>query len=97
VFPNQPLLLAGSLVLALVAGMGVMFASDKLRPCFYERSQLREATGLPILGVVSLVVSDQMKLAQRQDLTRLATMVGAMSAAYFVLVVAGHLLTRTVG
>ncbi|HTY04663.1 MAG TPA: XrtA system polysaccharide chain length determinant [Rhodocyclaceae bacterium] len=97
VFPNRLLLLSLSLLLALGAGMGVMVASDRLRPCFYERSQLREVTGLPILGVVSLAVNDQMRVAQKQDLTRMAKMAGAMSAGYLVIVVAGHLLTRTVG
>jgi polysaccharide chain length determinant protein (PEP-CTERM system associated) len=97
VFPNRPLFLIGSIVLALLAGFGVMFASDQLRPCFYERSQLRDVTGLPILGVVSLVVNDQMKAARRQDFIKLAKAIGGMSATYFTLVVAGYLLTRTVG
>lgn len=97
VFPNRVLFLAGSLFLALLAGFGVMFASDQLRPCFYERSQLREMTGLPVLGVVSSVANDQTKMAQRQDLTQLGKAVGAMLATYFVLVVAGYMLTRAVG
>jgi len=97
VFPNRALLLAGSIILALLVGAGVMFASNELRPCIYDRSQLREVTGLPVLGVVSLVVSDQIKLAQKQDLMRLGKVTGAMSAAYLLLLVVAVLFTKTAG
>lgn len=95
VFPNRPLLLVASIVLALFAGAGVMFASKEIRPCFYDRSQLREFTGLPVLGVVSLVVSDQMRLESRVDLKRLGKVAVGLAGVYLLFIIAAVLLTRT--
>ena len=94
VFPDRLLLLAGSLIAALVAGIGVMFASKELRTCIYDRSQLREIAGLPILGVVSLVLSDKMRIERSQDLKRLAKAAGGLFGAYLLFVVVAVLMSR---
>lgn len=94
VFPNRPLFLIISLVLAIVAGIGVMFAAKEMRPCFYDRQHLRTVTGLPVLGVVSLVVSEKMRLDRKRDLLRFSKSALGMAAVYVSLVVALALLTR---
>jgi polysaccharide chain length determinant protein (PEP-CTERM system associated) len=94
VFPNRPLLLAISLLLAIVSGAGVMFVSKEMRPAIFDRQQLRAMTGLPVLGVVSLVVSDAMRLEKRRDTRRLAKTAVGLVAAYASFVVAMVLLTR---
>jgi polysaccharide chain length determinant protein (PEP-CTERM system associated) len=94
VFPNRPLLLIVSLLMALAAGAGIMFVSKEVRPCVYDRQQLRAATGLPILGVVSLVPSDQSRTANKRDMRRLAKAAGGLLAAYSLFVAAMVMLTR---
>jgi polysaccharide chain length determinant protein (PEP-CTERM system associated) len=97
VFPNRPLLLLVSLLMALAAGAAVMFVSKEVRPCVYDRQQLRTLTGLPILGVVSLVVSDEARTATKRDLRKLATAAGGLLAVYTVFVATMVMLTRAAG
>jgi polysaccharide chain length determinant protein (PEP-CTERM system associated) len=94
VFPNRPLLLIASILGALLAGALVMFASKEVRPCIYDRQQLRATTGLPVLGVVSLVVSNDMRDEAKKDLRRLGKVAGGLLAAYSVLIAAMAMLTR---
>jgi polysaccharide chain length determinant protein (PEP-CTERM system associated) len=94
VFPNRPMMLSLSLILAIVAGAGVMFAAKEMRPCIFDRQQLRAMTGLPVLGVVSLVVSDEMRIERRRDLRRLARTAVGLAATYAAFVIAMFWLTR---
>lgn len=94
VFPNRVLLIVGSFLGALFAGLGVMFISKEMRPCIYDRNQLRTVTGLPILGVVSLVVNDRMRAEVRTDLGKLLKAGGGMLAAYCVLIALLATLTK---
>lgn len=94
VSPNQPLLLTLSFLLALAAGGVAMFVSKEMRPCIYDRQQLRTATGLPVLGVVSLVDSDQLKAGRKRDLRRLTTVAGGLFAVYSLLIATLFLVTR---
>ena len=94
VSPNRPVLLAGSLLLSILAGLGTMFLSSELRPSIYDRTKLREVTGLPILGVVSLVVSDQMKLARRKELKRFAVTAAGLFVTYSLFVVIMMFMTQ---
>jgi polysaccharide chain length determinant protein (PEP-CTERM system associated) len=86
VSPNRLVLLAGSLLLSIVVALGTMFLSSELRPGIYDRAQLREATGLPILGVVSLVVSDQMKSENQKDLKKFAITAAGLFVSYSLFV-----------
>jgi hypothetical protein len=52
--PNRPQLLAIVLFAGLGGGGGLAFLLSQLRPVFYTPDTLREATGLPVLGAVSL-------------------------------------------
>jgi polysaccharide chain length determinant protein (PEP-CTERM system associated) len=70
VMPNRRLLLPLVLLLSLAAGIGAAFIAHESRPTFSDRRSLAEATGLPILGAVSLVVSPSAKLATKASLTR---------------------------
>lgn len=81
VSPNRILLMAGALVAAIAAGLGVAFAASQLRPTFGEASELRQATGLPLLGVVSGLQTDAERRRTRASAFRF---VGA-SASLLVL------------
>jgi polysaccharide chain length determinant protein (PEP-CTERM system associated) len=75
--PDRPLLLTGT----AVAGVGLAFALalllQQLNPVFVSRRELREITGLPVLGTVSLVESElDRSIARRRTLA-----FGGMAAA----------------
>ncbi|MDR2112054.1 MAG: chain length-determining protein [Candidatus Accumulibacter sp.] len=57
VSPNRLLLLPMTLVLALGGGLFSPFVASQFRPVFFDARALREMTGLPLLGVVSIKLS----------------------------------------
>lgn len=97
IFPNRVLLLIASLVLALVAGAMVMFVSKEVRPCIYNRQQLRTTTELPILGVVSFVGSNQTRSESKRNSAKFAMAAGGVSVTYLLFVVAIWILTKPAG
>lgn len=58
VAPNRYLLVTIAMVVALIGGLFASFAASQLRPVFFDPGELRTKTELPILGVVSRVISD---------------------------------------
>ena len=67
--PMRLLFLAGVLVVALAAGMGWSYLRFMLHPTFFRLNQVREKTGLPILGTVSLYISPEYKTRRRIQMT----------------------------
>ena len=65
VWPDRRVLVPAALLLALVAGVGAAYVASQARPTFYDGRSLREASGLPLLGVVSLIMSEPQRLAAR--------------------------------
>lgn len=63
--PNRPLLVTAVLFGALGAGIGAAWLLAQLRPCFYTRDQLVADLGLPVLGTVSMIWSNQQIAARR--------------------------------
>lgn len=77
VAPNRVLLLPLALVAALGAGLGIAFLMSQIRPVFFDGNVLRNVTGLPLLGVVTMIESDALKRRERRSLKRfLAAVVG---------------------
>lgn len=52
--PNRLMLFSIVFVLALVSGIGGSFLISQLQPTFFTQSSLREFSGFPILGTVSM-------------------------------------------
>ncbi len=84
VAPNRLLLLPLTLLAALGVGLFSSFAASQVRPTFFEPRSLREITGLPVLGVVSLIVSPAMKQKRRKDMVRFISVLSALVMAYAV-------------
>lgn len=59
--PNRPRLFSIVLLGALLAGIAGAFLMSQIRPTFLSISDLREATGLPILGSVAMNWTDHEK------------------------------------
>ena len=72
VFPNRVVVgLLGALI-AVGAGLGAAFGLSKLRPLVDSVERLKELSGRPVLGSVSLKVSAITQRDERQSLIRLA-------------------------
>lgn len=54
VAPNRPLLIVGSLIVALAAGVGIAYLLHLLQPVFVSTRQLGAVTGLTVLGSVGM-------------------------------------------
>ena len=85
VAPNRLLLFPIALVAALAAGLFTAFAATQLRPTFGDANDLRLRTGLPLLGVVTLLTTEGDRKRSRGSLLRFA---GA-SGGLLLLMVAG--------
>jgi hypothetical protein len=82
VSPNRLLLLAGAFVAALSAGVVTAFAGSQLRPVFDSANELRIKTGLPLLGVISRVVNEDVARAERRDVYRFVAGSGGLIALF---------------
>jgi polysaccharide chain length determinant protein (PEP-CTERM system associated) len=78
VSPNRGLLLAGVLIASLGAGAGIAFLRDQIRPTFYDLRSLRNATGMPLFGAVSMIADD----AGRRLARRSAIVFSSAAAGY---------------
>ncbi|MEO8855598.1 MAG: chain length-determining protein, partial [Burkholderiaceae bacterium] len=91
VAPNRLLLLPVALVAALGAGLGIAFVLSQLKAVFFDARAVRNTIGLPILGVVTLVLTDAARARERRDLKRFGLassgLVGVFIAAVVVLTV----------
>lgn len=68
VSPDRVLLFPLALLGALAAGLFAALAASRLWPTFVDSRALREATGLPVLGTVSMLVSPARKRSERRRL-----------------------------
>ncbi len=83
--PNRMLLLPLAGLVGLAAGFALTFLISQLRPAFSDGRILREVTGLPVLGTVSMLRTPERTRARRTGLlaftTGLAAYAGAFGAA----------------
>ncbi|MDE2629105.1 MAG: chain length-determining protein, partial [Burkholderiales bacterium] len=88
VSPNRLLLVPLAMIAALGAGLFTAFAASQLRPVFHKASELREKFGLPMLGVVSLVLSDADRRRERLDTVRFIATSGTLLVGFAAVLVA---------
>jgi len=72
VAPNRLALLPGALLAGLGAGLALSLLLSQIRPAVYDSNELRNFTGLPVLGVVSLRMDAAVKRRDRNSLFRFA-------------------------
>jgi len=73
-----------ALLVALAAGLFVPFAASQIRPVFFNARDLRESTGLPLLGTVSRKVGEVEKLKEKRDFRRFVAAFVSLVGAYGV-------------
>jgi len=88
VSPNRLLLLPAAFLAALGAGLLTAFVASQLRPVFLRPIDLREKIGLPVLGIVSLVLSDLDERRERFDRVRFLAASGMLFAVFLAVLVA---------
>lgn len=76
--PRRLLLVLGALAGALALGGAVAVLRAQLHPVLYSKSGLAAATGLPVLGTVTLSRSDRELLDRRRDILYYASALAAM-------------------
>ena len=88
VSPNRMILLPIAMVLSLAAGLFTAFAASQLRPVFHSLGELRAKVEFPLLGVVSLVISDTDVRRERGDLLRFLLTSGGLAGTFAVALIA---------
>lgn len=66
--PNRIMLFSGLLAGALAAGIAFAFLMSKIRPTFLSQNELRNETGLPILGTVTMIWTKQEQQRRKKRL-----------------------------
>jgi polysaccharide chain length determinant protein (PEP-CTERM system associated) len=94
VAPNRFLLLPGVLLGALAAGLGFAFVASQLRPTFTSAEDLRQGTGLPLLGVVTMLITDEDRRRDRISLMRFVAASGSLVALFAAGLIAMSFMSR---
>jgi len=94
VSPNRLLLLPMALVAALGAGLFFAFVAAQIRPTFSDADTLRLRTGLPLLGVVSLLTTEDDRRRERGGLVRFVSASGGLVGLFIAGLIAMTLMNR---
>ncbi|MES2353881.1 MAG: XrtA system polysaccharide chain length determinant [Pseudomonadota bacterium] len=80
--PNRPFLLSMVLLGGIAGGIGLAFVLSQIKPTFTDRKSLREATGLPILGGVSMIWTAQESKKRKKNFATWAASYFGLVATY---------------
>jgi polysaccharide chain length determinant protein (PEP-CTERM system associated) len=94
VSPNRLLLVPAAFLIAIAAGLLAAFVASQLRPVYRRAFELRQKVGLPVLGVVTLVLSDLDKRHERLDRMRFLGASGVLFAVFIAVMVATTIAAR---
>jgi len=70
------------MVLGISAAIGLAFVLSEIRPVIYESNTLRDITGLPVFGVVSRIITDEIKKKERIEYSGYSSAFMILIAAY---------------
>lgn len=85
--PNRPLLLLGVLVVGLGAGVAAAYALGQLKSGFATPQKLERAFDLPVIGSISLTMSDAVRAAEKRRLKQFAGACAGLGAMFVILLV----------
>jgi polysaccharide chain length determinant protein (PEP-CTERM system associated) len=94
VSPNRLLLLPAVLFASLALGVAFAFAAVQIRPTFGHADELRQKTGLPLLGVVSALVNDADRRRERASMFRFVTASGGLVGIFVAGLIAMIVMNR---
>lgn len=93
VSPDRLMMLPIVIAAALGAGLFTAFAASQLRPVFHKATELRQKVALPLLGVVSMVLSDSERRRDRSDKARFIAASGTLLGAFVIALIATTILS----
>ncbi|GGZ09033.1 XrtA system polysaccharide chain length determinant [Pseudoduganella plicata] len=80
--PNRLRLYSIVLLVALVAGLGAALLMSQVRPTFLSQRSLRDITGIPVLGAISMNWTDTQKVKRRRRLIGFGMAILSLASAY---------------
>ncbi len=83
--PNRPLLLFGVLIAGIGAGVAAAWGLSQLKSTFATPQKLERAFDMPVIGAISLTVSDAAKVIERRRLKQFAGASAALGAMLVIL------------
>lgn len=83
--PNRTMLLTGVMLGAIAAGVGIAFAKSQLANVYTTTQQLARASGLPVLGSISEVITADLRAIRRKQLMYFSSAAVALPSAYMLL------------
>ena len=83
--PNRPLLLLGVLVAGIGAGVAAAYALGQLKSSFATPQKLERAFDLPVIGSISLTVSDAARAFEARRLKQFAGASAGLGAIFVIL------------
>ena len=83
--PNRPLLLLGVLIVGLGAGVAGAYALGQLKSSFATPQKLERAFDLPVIGSISLTVSDAARVVERRRLKQFAGACAGLGVMFVIL------------
>jgi polysaccharide chain length determinant protein (PEP-CTERM system associated) len=83
--PNRPLLLLGVLVAGIGAGVAAAYALGQLKSSFATPQKLERSFDLPVIGAISLTVSEAARAIEAKRLKQFAGACGGLCAMFVIL------------
>jgi len=83
--PNRPFFLTMILIGGICGGIFAAFMLSQIKPTFTDRKTLRELTGLPILGSVSMIWTERELRKRKKNFFAWMASYGALLGTYFLL------------
>lgn len=80
--PNRPVLLSGVLAGSVGAGLALAFVLSQLYPTFLSVTNLRSAFDLPVLGSITMVLSERQRRQRLLEVMVFSTVVGFLMLGY---------------
>lgn len=92
--PNKPLLIVAVLIAALGAGVATAFALSQVQTTYATAARLSRASGLPVLGSVTEILTEDLRSARAMRLKRFA-LAGSGLAVLCVVLLAVEIAQRS--
>lgn len=83
--PNRPLLLLGVLIAGIGAGVAVAYGLSQLKSSFATPQKLDRALDLPVIGAISLTMSDAARAVEARRLKQFGGACAGLAAIFVIL------------
>ncbi len=94
--PNRPLLLFGVLIAGLGAGVAAAYGAGVLRSTFATPQKLEDTFDLPVIGAISLTISDAARAIEKKRLKQFSAAGGGLFGLFAILLVIEMITVSTV-